>query len=53
MDRSKQNLNAGPGDAPIKKQGHTKAANGAFGTDPMAKGMAHANKDSAIPLGDN
>lgn len=53
MERSKQNLTAGPGDAPIKKQGHTKAPKGAFGTDPngVPGTMAHARKDSAIDLG--
>lgn len=49
MDRSKKNLSAVRGDAPIKKQGHTKDSKGFFGTDPNMRGMV--NKDTATDLG--
>lgn len=53
MDRSKKNLTSGVGNAPIKKQGHTKHGRGHFGTDPNAKSPWGNNEDNATPLGDN
>lgn len=53
MDRSKKNLSAVKGDAPIKKQGHTKHGRGHFGTNPNVTSPMGNNKDTAVNLGEN
>lgn len=50
MDRSKKNLSAVRGDAPVKLQGSTKHPRGFFGTDPNAKSPWGNNKDAAVDL---
>lgn len=53
MDRSKKNLTAGPGNAPVKEQGHTKHARGHFGTNPSASSPWGNNKDGAVKIGES